>query len=274
MMDFHLNFGVRNSIRSADNEGFTLVTPVYGGIGATDPNGASDPNGCLVRYVGSDVILSGNATDTTPNTWCTAGNSQGAFRAGPLSSQQMSQTPPPLANAWKQYNNLLGSGINFWAVDPHAMDNPEAFWKSLYPDTARQAAPGITWDVFMKELSGYLQASTSKGQVRHRCPTAGTLWACACDPHGPAAVTQHLAGDPANTEHRNLCRRGHPGLPVAQYTTDVLPAVNFALNMTDQLTLRLSYSKNMMPLNLSQWGGGPAAQTIRCRRPRNRPDLP
>ena len=53
---FHLDFGVRNSIRSAHNEGFTLVAPVYAGMGA------SDPNGCLVRYVGSDVILSGNAT--------------------------------------------------------------------------------------------------------------------------------------------------------------------------------------------------------------------
>ena len=42
---FHLNFGVRNSIRSGSNEGYTLVTPVYAGIGA------SDPNGCLVRYV-------------------------------------------------------------------------------------------------------------------------------------------------------------------------------------------------------------------------------
>ena len=104
---FHLNFGIRNSIRSASNDGFTLVTPVYGGIGA------SDPGGCLVRYVGSDVILFGNATDTTPNTWCTAGNSEGAFRAGPLSSQPLAKTPPPLANNWKQYNNLLGTGINF-----------------------------------------------------------------------------------------------------------------------------------------------------------------
>jgi len=82
---FHLHFGVRNSIRSASNDGYTLVTPVYAGMGA------SDPNGCLVRYVGSDVILSGNATDTTPSTWCTAGNSQGYFRAGPLSSQLVSK---------------------------------------------------------------------------------------------------------------------------------------------------------------------------------------
>ena len=114
----HLNFGVRNSIRSGDNDGYTLVTPVYAGIGA------SDPNGCLVRYVGSDVILGGNATATTPNTWCTAGNALGAFRAGELSSLPVLKSPGPLANNFQEYTNLLGSGVTFWAVNPHALDNP------------------------------------------------------------------------------------------------------------------------------------------------------
>ena len=49
-------------------------------------------------------------------------------------------------------------------------------------------------------------------------------------------------------------------MPVSSVTersyNDVLPAINFSLNMTDKLTMRLSYSKNMMPLDLSQWGGG------------------
>ncbi|MGC1547634.1 MAG: TonB-dependent receptor plug domain-containing protein, partial [Rhodanobacter sp.] len=48
---FKLEFGLRNSIRNADNYGWTLETPVYAGIGA------SDPNGCLVRYVGADVVM-------------------------------------------------------------------------------------------------------------------------------------------------------------------------------------------------------------------------
>jgi TonB-dependent receptor len=246
---FHLNFGVRNSIRSAENDGFTLVTPVYGGIGATNPDGSPNATGCLVRYVGSDVILAGNATDDTPNTWCTAGNAQGAFRAGPLSSQQMSSTPAPLANAWRQYSNLLGSGINFWAIDPHAMDNPEAFWKSLYPGTIRQAAPGITWDVFMKELSGYLQADF--GGKLGEMPYSANVGVRVI--HTDLQVTQLLAGDPGQygTEAASA------GTQVTSRSyTDVLPAINFALNMSDKLALRLSYSKNMMPLNLSQWGGG------------------
>jgi TonB-dependent receptor len=237
---FHLDFGVRNNIRSAENNGFTLVVPVYAGMGA------SDPNGCLVRYVGSDVLLSGNPP---LNTWCTAGNAQGFFRAGALSSQQLPNSPPPLANNWQPYNNLLGSGINFWAINPGAMENPEAYWQSLYPNTQRQKAPGITWAVWMKELASYLQGDFTGqvGGMRY----SGNVGVRVI--HTNLDITQDRTGLPgqygtepsdAGPEHT---RRSY---------TDILPAANFALNMTDKLTLRLAVSKNMMPLDLSQWGGG------------------
>jgi TonB-dependent receptor len=240
---FHVNFGVRNSIRSAHNDGYTLVTPVYAGMGA------SDPNGCLVRYVGSDVILSGNATDTTPSTWCTAGNSDGAFRAGPLSSQQLANTPAPLANNFQKYTNLLGSGITFWTINPSAMDNPLAYWKSLYPETTTQAAPGITWAVFMKETASYLQTDFSGhlGSMTY----SGNVGVRVI--HTDLKVTQDLSGDPGQygTEPAET------GTAVTRRSyNDVLPAANFSLNVTDKLTARFAVSKNMMPLDLSQWGGG------------------
>lgn len=230
-----LDFGVRNSIRSADNNGYTLVTPVYGGMGA------SDPNGCLVRYVGADVILNSGS--------CTAGNAQGYFRAGPISALQLPNAPAPLSSHWKEYSNLLGSGITFWAVDPHAMDNPEGYWKSLYPDTLRQETPGRTWAVSMKATSAYLQADFD-GSIGSM-PYSGNIGMRVIRTH--LNVTQHLSGDPgaygtepadAGTE---LTRRSYK---------DYLPAANFALGLTDDLKLRLAYSKNMMPLDLSTWGGG------------------
>jgi TonB-dependent receptor len=233
--NFKLDFGVRNSIRSADNYGFTLVTPVYAGMGA------SDPNGCLVRYVGADVVL--NSGD------CTAGNDLGYFRGGPLSAQNIPQTPAPLSGNWKEYTNLLGSGITFWGIDPRAMDNPESYWKSLYPDTMRQGDPGTTWGVRMKESSGYLQANL-EGNLGSM-PYSGNVGVRVIDTD--LNVTQHLTGAPGayGTEAADagtqLTKRSY---------RDVLPAANFALEMTDGLKLRLAYSKNMMPLNLSTWGGG------------------
>ncbi|HZP66345.1 MAG TPA: TonB-dependent receptor [Rudaea sp.] len=233
--NFKLDFGVRNSIRSADNIGFTLVTPVYAGMGA------SDPNGCLVRYVGADVVLNSGS--------CTAGNALGYFRGGPLSAQQIPQTPPPLANNWREYTNLLGSGITFWGIDPAAMDDPEAYWKSLYPGTIRQTDPGTTWAVGMRESTGYLQADF-EGDFGSM-PYSGNVGVRAIDTH--LHITQHLTGAPGayGTEAADN------GTQVTQRSYwDILPAANFALNMTDSLKLRLAYSKNMMPLNLGTWGGG------------------
>jgi TonB-dependent receptor len=236
---FHLKFGVRNSIRDANNNGYTLVAPVYAG------QGASDPNGCLVRYVGADVILSGNES----GTWCTAGNAQGSFRAGPLSAQQIPNTPAPLSNNWRQYNNLLGSGISFWAINPKAMDDPLAFWKSLYPGATTQAAPGITWAVRLKETSAFLQTDFSGdwGSMSY----SGNVGVRVI--RTDRRVTQDLSGDPGQygTEPAET------GTEVTEHQyDDVLPAANFSLNFTDKLTMRLAVSKNMMPLNLSQWGGG------------------
>ncbi|NII10170.1 TonB-dependent receptor [Oleiagrimonas sp. C23AA] len=230
-----LDFGVRNAIRHADNNGFTLVTPVYAGMGA------SDPNGCLVRYVGADVVLNSGS--------CTAGNDLGYFRGGPISALQLPNTPAPLSSHWEKYSDLLGSGITFWAVDPHAMDNPEAYWKSLYPDTLRQETPGRTWAVSMKATSAYLQANFD-GSIGNM-PYSGNVGMRVIDTH--LDVTQHLSGDPGayGTEPADagvqLTRRSY---------RDYLPAANFALSMTDDLKLRLAYSKNMMPLDLSTWGGG------------------
>ena len=240
---FHLNFGVRNSIRSGSNQGYTLVTPVYAGMGA------SDPNGCLVRYAGSDVILGGNATATTPNTWCTAGNALGAFRAGELSSLQVLNSAPPLANNFQKYTNLLGSGVTFWAVNPHALDDPMAYWKSLYPNTTTQASPETSWAVWQKELSSYLQADFNGelGSMRYSGNVGARLI------HTNLNITQFLTGLPG----QNITEPAGAGTQVTQRSyNDVLPAVNLALNVTSKFTARFSYSKNMMPLNLSQWGGG------------------
>jgi TonB-dependent receptor len=240
---FHLDFGVRDSLRTANNDGFTLVAPVYAGLGA------SDPNGCLVRYVAADVVLGGNATDTTPSTWCTAGNAQGFFRAGPFSAQPLSKTPAPLASNWRQYANLLGSGITFWGIDPRALDDPEAFWKSLLPGATRQTAPGVTWAVSTREISSYVQGNF-KGELGGMAYAAnvGVRYI-----RTNLDVTQDNVGDAGQYGTEAAVT----GQEVTQRSyNDVLPAVNFSLDLTPKLVLRLAFSKNMMPLDLSQWGGG------------------
>ena len=232
---FKLEFGVRNSIRNASNIGWTLETPVYAGMGA------SDPNGCLVRYVGSDVVLNSGA--------CTAGNALGYYRAGPLSSLQMPNTAAPLSGNWQKYTNLLGSGINFWAVNPSAMINPVSYWKSLYPDTVEVGEPGTTWAVKLKELSGYVQGDFN-GTLGDM-PYSGNIGVRMI--HTNLQTTQQLSGAPGSYGDEPV----DAGASVTKRSYhDLLPSANFSLDLTEGLKLRLAYSKNMMPLDLSTWGGG------------------
>ena len=161
----------------------------------------------------------------------------------------MSKSAGPLANNFQKYTNLLGSGVTFWAVNPHALDDPMAYWKSLYPDTTTQASPETSWGVWQKELSSYLQADFNGdlGSMRYS-GNVGVRFI-----HTNLDITQYLTGLPGE----NITEPASAGTQeYLRSYNDVLPAINLALNMTSQFTMRLSYSKNMMPLNLSQWGGG------------------
>jgi TonB-dependent receptor len=124
-----------------------------------------------------------------------------------------------------------------------------AYWKSLYPNTTTQAAPGISWQVSLKETSSYLQSDFSG--LLAGIPYSGNVGVRLI--HTGLDVTQDLTGAPGQYGTEPAFG-GY--LDTKRSYTDVLPAANFALNMTDQLTLRLGVSKNMMPLDLTQWGGG------------------
>jgi TonB-dependent receptor len=98
-------------------------------------------------------------------------------------------------------------------------------------------------------LTGYLQGDFN-----------GTLWDMTYSGnigarliHTNLDVTQHLSGAPG--------AYGDEPIDVGTAVTkrsyqDVLPSMNFALDLTESLKFRLAYSKNMMPLNLSTWAGG------------------
>ena len=72
------------------------------------------------------------------------------------------------------------------------MNDPEGYWKSLYPDTIRQGTPGRTWNVGLKETSEYLQVNFD-GQIADM-PYAGNVGMRVVNTD--LNVTQHLTGDP------------------------------------------------------------------------------
>jgi outer membrane receptor protein involved in Fe transport len=101
----------------------------------------------------------------------------------------------------------------------------------------------------MKELATYLQADF-KGTIADM-RFSGNVGARVI--HTDLDITQHLTGLPG--QYGTESADAGPQITRRSYN-DVLPALNFALNVTEKMTVRLSASKNMMPLQLSQWGGG------------------
>jgi TonB-dependent receptor len=237
---FKLNFGVRNSIRSASNTDFHLVAPLYAG------NGASDPNGCLVRWKAADVVMNGGGVDGA----CTAGNSQGYFRSNMFAGLAPGQLPATLGDNFHMYKNLGNvDGINIYNLDPKVMDDPLAFQNSLYPGEQRSINPGGAWNLLLKETTGYLQADFAgdAGSV----PYAGNIGARFIRTN--LHVVRRIVG--ARPPYGVSAQDNGMDAVDRQYT-DVLPAVNLAFDLTPKLKLRGAYTKNMMPLDLDQWGGG------------------
>lgn len=228
--------GVSNSLRSARNDTWVGLTPVFGG------KGASNPNGCLERWVYADQILDGGGVPGA----CTAGNAVGYFHGNPLGNTRLPNYPASVSDHLHKYN--LG-GVTVVGLDPHAMSDPVAFINSLAPGLQHGENPTANWDVSVHTVKAFGEAVFD-----------GTIGGVPFDGnfgmryiHMNVGVTQFLAGPPAAYGAMSPAS----GSVKTRNSHDYwLPALNFAIHMTPSLTWRFAMSKNMMPLTLDQWGGG------------------
>lgn len=221
-----LDFGVRNSVRTAHNFGFMPAAPVYG---------------CNTMYHAFDLAMTGA---------CSAGDANGPYRtSGDYTGLTYDLLPANIKNNFKYYSNVGGSGIGLWALDPEAMDDPMGFLNSLYPGANKALNAQQVWDVRLHEASFYLQGDFQGnfGAVPYSANVGARVV------RSKLHVSQSLSG----------ISPGY-GLPTPvvgkAYTdrsyTDFLPTANLALRFTPDFVVRASWSKNMVPLNLNQWAGG------------------
>jgi TonB-dependent receptor len=223
-----LDAGLRFGSRDAENFQFHLLAPFY-------------ENGCLVRWKATDVVMSADS--------CSAGNGTDFYTAG---------MPTPLASFGSnviQIRDFGGvSGIpssGFYVLNPAAMDNPRAFQDSLYPGNVDAIIPGQSYTVGLEELSYYLQANFG-GTLG--VPYSGNFGVRVVDTslnvvQNTVGVSQPYGAPQVDTGD----------LVTSRDFTDVLPSLNLAFDLTDEMILRFAYAKTMAPLDLAQWGGGLSA---------------
>lgn len=224
-------FGGRYSERKVSHFAFDRAAPLYGG------NGASNPNGCLVKWKAFDVPLS--------DASCSAGDAAGFYTAGLTRKAD----DPSLNGQVKQFS-VPGQGIpNLYVLDPHAMDNVVAFQNSFYPGNVEVQNPGSSYRVGVKQASGYFQMNFN-----------GDLFGIPFIGNGGVKVintkldiTQFVTGSPQPYGLANL-PNGTVG--TKRSFTDYLPSFNVAFSPTDNLKVRFAFTRTMTLLNLDQWGGG------------------
>jgi TonB-dependent receptor len=252
-----LDFGARLSRRSADNENFALIAPVYAGLAYYNPfdpvtlvedtsTRIPVPGGCYQHYKAADILLNGQGIAGA----CKAGDpTTGFFRANPLVGLNPSQLGAMVGNNTRLYNHLADvRGIGVYALDPKIMDDVLAFQNAMYPGEIRDHDPAGTWHVDVRQTTGYLQANFTGTAL---FPYGANVGLKVVNTH--LDISQHQVG----LGGAYYVNPHDDGIVLTKRSfTDVLPVANLFVDLRDNLKLRVAYAKNMQLLNLDQWGGG------------------
>jgi TonB-dependent receptor len=252
---FNVDFGLRYGTRNADNYAFERASPLYAGSAfryeyndPMDPTAGVHqvdiPGGCLVKWKAVDTPMNQGAGDQA----CFAGDANGVFIAN---YQTQSANGPGFQGIVEQVNNpgeVSGIG-NIFVLDPHQLDDPEAFINRFFPGSQNIQRPGLSYAVGIDQWTGYAQANFtgSAGSI----PWSGNVGVRVIDT--TLHVTQHITGAP---QPYGLDANDLGTTKTDRSFTDVLPAVNWSFDLQDDLKLRLAYSKAMELLDLNNWGGG------------------
>ncbi|MGN6374096.1 MAG: TonB-dependent receptor, partial [Sphingomonas sp.] len=238
-------FGARYSDRSADNFAFDRAAPLYQG----QAQGTGVVNGgCLVKWKGFDVPIN----DAT----CHAGT--GAYGPGPGGAPTFqpytagftrTANDPAFNGDVKQFSVPANGVPALYVLDPAAMDNAQAFQDSFYPGNVEIENPGASFNVGVKQISGYAQMDVN-GEV-FGIPVSGNAGLKVINTK--LDVLQYITGNPRPYGLAGLIAGT---TETKREFTDYLPSFNLAFDLSHSLKLRLAMTRTMTLLNLDQWGGG------------------
>ncbi|KQM63599.1 MULTISPECIES: TonB-dependent receptor [unclassified Sphingomonas] len=230
-----LSFGGRYGERSVDQFTFDRVSPFYAG---NRDNAANPAGGCLVKWKAFDVNLNDNK--------CAVRDAQGnAYTAG----YTRQANDPVFAGLIKQYALPAGGTPALYALDPHAMDDSEAWQNKFYPGSQNLVNPADSFTVNVRQISGYGQVSGEGELFGMPFRANGGLQVV----NTRLNVRQNIVGAP---QPYGVSGVDAGDVVTKREFTDFLPAFNVAFDVTDKLRARAAFSKTMTVLDFLQWGGG------------------
>ncbi len=247
-----VDFGLRQSERDVDREQFSY----FGGLDAT--------GGCDAQWKAVD--------QTSGTTACDPNLPQGEFVTGfdlagnpvPDLSIDANEDGIPDDDGFRGYTLLPPTRIDehndviwvddftgvsgipgVWAIDPRAFDDTLAFQEKVFGPQQRIINPGQTYKVGLNEFSYFLQANLEWG------PLTGNIGAKVIETD--LLIKQNIAGDALPHSGSN---EDTGDIVTERSYTDLLPSVNLAYDVIEDVKLRFAYGETMQPLDLLSWGGG------------------
>ncbi|WP_370978226.1 TonB-dependent receptor [Agaribacterium sp. ZY112] len=223
-----VDLGFRMAQRAVQEEKYHLFSPFY-------------EEGCLVQWKATDVVL---GEDSCSAGEMVAGEFQGYTALPPI--------PLNANNNVKFYDDFSPvSGVpGVWAVDPKDYDDPEAFHNRVFGSTQKAVVPGETYDLDYNENTFYIQGNFEyglmSGNIGLRSITSERI------------VKQNVAGVKLPYGNTNV-DEGDVVTRVKE--DDLLPALNLAFDVAEDVVIRAAYAQNITPLDLSNWGDGLTVQT-------------
>lgn len=228
-----VDFGIRISERSVEREEFSYFAKFA-------------DTGCEAQWKAVDQFA--NTPECDPNL------PQGEYVTDAAGNQVF--TPytvvPPMRI--DQFNDVIwmGSGDfgkvsglpGVWVPNPKAFDNTLAFQTRVFGDQKKFVQPGQSFDVTLDEFSYFGQVNFATGDL------SGNLGVRVIETD--LYIKQNLVGDAIDRSGTN---HDIGDIVTNRSYTDVLPSLNLAYDLNDDLKLRASYGKTMQPLDLLTWGG-------------------
>ncbi|MCK7598579.1 TonB-dependent receptor [Microbulbifer sp. CAU 1566] len=246
-----VEFGLRPSRRTVEKENYDYWAQFYVGSDnrLTSPElaAASNEVGCYAQWRSIDQKFDGGGTGAE----CSAGERLvGAEDDG--SSFVPYFTLPPQGLDFHglglTFVDDLGDNVSgipgFWAVDPKSLDNGEGINRKIFGDIKPIVNPGTSYDLTLNELTSYVQSDFEFGNV------FGTFGVKVIDSEIQAVIYETTSVTRTNGGSNYYTGR----TTETKKRTDVLPSLNLAWNVTDDVMLRFAAAKNKQDLDLDNYG--------------------
>ena len=230
-----IDFGARVSERKVDHDQFTY-TSNFG-------------DGCdIAQWKAVDQFMNTAGCEGNPAAGEYLTEDVGDLTAGTWVPYTILGPTPLNKHTDVSFQTNFGSvaGIpGMWAINPSNFDDPRQFHLDTFGNVQRTENGGATYDVALEETSYFAQVNFESGDL------SGNLGLKVVETD--LYVKQNLVG--ASLPHSGLGPDTGDAVTERSYT-DYLPSLNVAYQAAEDVVLRGSYSKNMQPLDLAQWGGG------------------